>query len=483
MIRYRAIARILSQFLLALAAVMLIPFGYGYFISADGVWEIGITALITTTSGIILWLVSSPIQRDFTQREGLFLVVLIWVFIPLFGCLPLYFSPQFPSFTDSFFESVSGFTTTGATVLTDIESLPEPLQLWRCFSHWLGGMGIVLLGIAILPLVGHGGMHLYRAEFSGAKSEKLKPRFLETVVSLGKIYLGLSLSAFLLLRVLGMSYFDAICHTFSVVATGGFSSRNTSIASFSNPAIEYTIIFLMMLSAISFVQHYRFWVERRLRSFFVDIETRFFLCIIACASLVLTVLFVFYDGTVLEAAFRSALFQITSITTGTGFATENFALWHPFAQLVLLVLMFAGGCTGSTAGGMKISRVLLLTRVVSREFKRMVERRGIFTVRFGNTVIPETTIQSLLNLVYIALFINLTSCMLLTAMGVDVLTSIAAVVASMFNVGPGLGSVGPTQNYGHLPTLAKWVLSFCMIAGRLEFYTVLVIFTPSFWRK
>jgi len=482
-IRYRAIARILSQFLLALAAVMLIPFGYGYFISADGVWEIGITALITTTSGIILWLVSSPIQRDFTQREGLFLVVLIWVFIPLFGCLPLYFSPQFHSFTDSFFESVSGFTTTGATVLTDIESLPEPLQLWRCFSHWLGGMGIVLLGIAILPLVGHGGMHLYRAEFSGAKSEKLKPRFLETVVSLGKIYLGLSLSAFLLLRVLGMSYFDAICHTFSVVATGGFSSRNTSIASFSNPAIEYTIIFLMMLSAISFVQHYRFWVERHLRSFFVDIETRFFLFIIACASLVLTVLFVFYDGTVLEAAFRSALFQITSITTGTGFATENFALWHPFAQLVLLVLMFAGGCTGSTAGGMKISRVLLLTRVVSREFKRMVERRGIFTVRFGDTVIPETAIQSLLNLVYIALFINLTSCMLLTAMGVDVLTSIAAVVASMFNVGPGLGSVGPTQNYGHLPTLAKWVLSFCMIAGRLEFYTVLVIFTPSFWRK
>ena len=484
MIRYQAIARILSQFLLVLAAVMLVPFSYGYFTtSSDGVWEIGAAALITTAAGVIAWLVSSPVQHDFTQREGLLLVVLTWILIPLFGCLPLYFSAQVPSFTDSFFESVSGFTTTGATVLTDIEGLPESIQLWRCFSHWIGGMGIVLLGIAILPLVSHGGMHLYRAEFSGAKSEKLKPRFVETAISLGKVYIFLSLSAFLLLRMFGMNYFDAICHTFSVVATGGFSSRNTSIASFSSPAIEYTLILFMVLSAISFVQHYRFWVEGRPRSFLKDIETRFFLLIIVNVSLLFTVLFVVHDGTDLEPAFRGALFQVVSITTGTGFTTENFALWHPFAQLVLLALMFAGGCTGSTAGGLKISRVLLLARVVGREFKRMVERRGVFTVRLGDTVIPETTVQSLLNLVYIAFFINFISCMLLTAVGVDVFTSIAAVAASMFNVGPGLGSVGPAATYAHLPASAKWVLAFCMIAGRLEFYTVLVIFTSSFWRR
>ena len=483
MIRYRAIALILSQFLFVLAAMMLIPLGYGYFTSLDGVWEIGAAALVTTVSGIVFWLISSPIERDLTQREGLLLVVATWTVIPFFGCLPLYFSPQFPSFTDAFFEATSGFTTTGATVLTHIESLPKPLHLWRSFSHWLGGMGIVLLGIAILPLVGHGGMHLYRAEFSGAKSEKLKPRIVETAIALGKIYLCLSLAAFLMLRMLGMSYFDAICHTFSVVATGGFSTRDTSIASFSSPAIEYALIFFMLLSAMSFVQHYRFWVERRPGSAWKDIEIRFFLSLIGAGVLLLTILLMASDGRAFASAFRSALFQISSIATGTGFTTENFALWHPFAQLMLLALMFAGGCTGSTAGGLKISRVLLLTRVVGREFKRMVERRAVFAVRLGNTVIPETAIQSLLNLVYIAFFINFISCMLLTAMGVDVFTAIAAVAASMFNVGPGLGSVGPAESYAHLPTLAKWVLAFCMIAGRLEFYTVLVIFTPSFWRK
>ena len=483
MIRYRAIALILSQFLFALATMMLIPFGYGYFTSSDGVWEIGAAALVTTVSSIGCWLISSPIERDLTQREGLLLVVVTWTAIPFFGCLPLYFSPQFSSFTDSFFEATSGFTTTGATVLTHIESLPRPLHLWRSFSHWLGGMGIVLLGIAILPLVGHGGMHLYRAEFSGAKSEKLKPRIVETAITLGKIYISLSLAAFLMLRMLGMSYFDAICHTFSVVATGGFSTRDTSIASFSNPTIEYTLILFMLLSATSFVQHYRFWVERSPGSVWKDIETRFFLSLIGAGVLLLTVLLMASDGRAFAPAFRSTLFQVSSIATGTGFTTENFALWPPFAQLMLLAFMFAGGCTGSTAGGMKISRVLLLTRVVSREFKRMVERRAVFTVRLGNTVIPETAIQSLLNLVYIAFFINFIACMLLTAMGVDVFTSIAAVAASMFNVGPGLGSVGPAENYAHLPTLAKWVLAFCMIAGRLEFYTVLVIFTPSFWRK
>lgn len=483
MIRYRAIAFVLGPFLVTFSATMLIPFAYGYLTSSGGTWGIGVAFLVTVGIGVILWLLSSSSQSELTQREALLIVVVVWLIVPLLGCLPLYFSGHFPSFSDSLFESVSGFTTTGATVLTHIETVPEAIQLWRCLSHWLGGMGIVLLGIAILPVIGHGGMHLYRAEFSGAQSEKLKPRVIETVSALGKIYISITVASFLTLSVSGMSYFEAICHSFSVAATGGFSTRDTSIASFSNPTIEYILIFFMLISAMSFVQHYRFWVERSPKDFWKDIEIRFFLLTVGLSTVILTIFSADHLGDKFEPALRAALFQISSITTGTGFSTENFALWSPFAQLLILSLMFLGGCTGSTTGGMKVSRVLLLISVVSREFKRMVERRGVFAVRVGNVVIPETSIQSLLNLVYIAFFINFISAMLLTALGVDVFTSISAVAASMFNVGPGLGNVGPAENYGHLPTLAKWVLMFCMIAGRLEFYTVLVIFTPHFWRK
>ena len=354
------------------------------------------------------------------------------------------------------FEAVSGFTTTGATVLSDVEVLSSPLQFWRCFSHWLGGMGIVLLGVAILPLVGHGGMHFYRAEFSGAKSEKLKPRITETALSLWRIYFSLSVLLFVALRFAGMNGFDAICHTFSTLGTGGFSTRTASIAGFESKTIEYLIILFMLLAGISFVQHYRLWVERRPRGFFGDVETRFYVLTIAVATVIIGTILILDKGYALEAAFRSALFQVTAITTGTGFVTDNFEIWHPLPQLMLLALMFVGGCTGSTTGGLKVSRLLLLAKVVDREFKRMVERRGVFAVRLGGDVIPEATIQSLLNLVYLAFVVNFVSCLLLAAMGVDVLTSIAAVAASMFNIGPGLGGVGPLDNYGHLPAMAKW---------------------------
>ena len=483
MIRYRPIAYVLGQFLLALAGTMLVPLAYGYFTDAGGLWGIGASALITAAVGGGLRLLSPVPRHELSQREGLLLVAAVWLGATLFGCLPFYFSPYFPSLADSFFEATSGFTTTGATILEQIDDLPEPLQFWRCFSHWLGGMGIVLLGIAILPLVGHGGMKLYRAEFSGSKSEKLKPRIAETAATLGKIYLAFTLLDFVVLRLLGMSAFEAACNTFSVAGTGGFSTRADSIAGFRNPALEYVLVLFMLLGGISFVQHYRLWVERRPRNVFRDVEIRAFIGLIVVVTLVFTVVLVFDRGYTLEPAFRSALFQVTSIATTTGFVTDNYDLWHPFLQLTLLAIMFVGGCTGSTSGGMKVSRILLLARVVDREFKRMVERRGVFAVRLGNEVMPESVIQSLLNLVYLAFVVNFVSCMLLAATGVGVFTSIAAVAATMFNIGPSLGAVGPVEHYAHLPDMAKWVLSFCMIAGRLEFYTVLVIFTPAFWRK
>jgi trk system potassium uptake protein TrkH len=475
---------VLGQFLLALSGTMLVPAAYGWGVGSDGITELVVGAGGTLLAGAALILALGRPRRELSRREGLLLAVAVWISVGLFGSIPFFLSPHFASFTDAFFEATSGFTTTGATVLPDVEVLPPALQFWRCFSHWLGGMGIVLLGIAILPLVGHGGMQLYRAEFSGASSERLRPRIRETALSLWKIYLALTALLFLALRFVGgMSAFDALCHAFSTLGTGGFSTRTASIAAFQSPAVEYILIVFMLLAGMSFIQHYRLWIERDASSFFGDVELRGYLMIAAASTIVIAIVLAAQGDDAPVDAVRSALFQVSSIITTTGFATSDFELWHPLPQLILLALMFVGGCTGSTAGGLKASRILLLFRVVDREFRRMVEPRGVFAVRLGGQVLDESTVQSLLNLIYLAFMVNFVSCLALAAMGIDVLTSISAVAASMFNVGPGLGSVGPADHYGHLPALAKWVLAGCMIAGRLEFYTVLVILTPTFWRR
>lgn len=440
------------------------------------------TAAAAILGGILMrW--SGPRAQNVGAREALLLVVCVWVSISLLGAIPFYLSPHFPSFTDAFFESASGFTTTGATILARVEVLPHSIQLWRHFTHWLGGMGVVLLGIAVLPLIGHGGMQLYRAEFSGARSEKLTPRIRETALALWKIYAGLTLAEIVALRFAGMTTFDAVCHAFSTLGTGGFSTYTSSIAGFNSPLIEYIVVIFMLLAGVSFVQHYRMWIERRPTSVISDFEVKAYFGLAALSTLAVGVTLLLTETAGFERAFRDALFQVTSIMTTTGFITADFEMWHPLPQLILLMLMFVGGSTGSTAGGLKTSRIVLLKHVVGREFRRMVERRGVFAVRLGGRVIQEETIRALLNLVYVALIVNFAACMVLAAFGIEVLTAITAVAACMFNIGPGLGGVGPADNYGHLPLAVKWVLTACMIAGRLEFYTLLVIFTPAFWKK
>ncbi len=482
MIHLATLLYIIGQFLLGLTATMLAPLIYGLYIG-DNVRPFLLAIGITGIIGLALVRFAGRPNRDLTQREGVLLVAIVWITSSLFGCLPFYLSPYFPDFAGAFFEAASGFTTTGATVLPVVEVLTNSLQFWRCFTHWLGGMGIVLLAIAILPLVGVGGMPLYRAEFSGARSEKLKPRIAETAIALWKIYLALTLAQYLALRWAGMSPFDAACHTFSTLGTGGFSTKTASIAAYNSLTVETIIIIFMLLAGINFTLHYRFWVERKVRDFLVDAELRFYLLIVGLATAGIMLSLVFYNSSRPGQALRDSLFQVSSIITTTGFVSRDYEKWSPFAQLILMSLMFIGGCTGSTAGGLKSSRILLLLKVVGREFKRMVERKGVFAIRIGGRPFPEPAIQSLLNLVYLAFLTNFVSCLLLTAAGVDVLTSISAVVACMFNVGPGLGHVGPAEHYGHLPAFAKWVLSGCMLAGRLEFYTLLVMFAPPFWRR
>lgn len=482
MIRASSLAYILGQFLIVLSGCMLVPLAFSLWFQTD-LRPLGYSSAITLAAGGVCMMSASRPTSELSQREGLLFVVLVWLAVSSFGALPFYFSVHFSSFTDAFFESASGFTTTGATVLPQVEVLTHDLQFWRCFSHWLGGMGIVLLGIAILPLLVTGGMRLYRAEFSGARSEKLKPRITETAFALWKIYFALTLAEFVALRLAGMNTFEAVCHTFSTLGTGGFSTRTASIAAFNSPTIEIIVIVFMLLSGISFTQHYRLWVERRPRVVFSDLELRLYLLVAAGASLITFLSLNSQNQLPSIAALRTSIFQVVSIMTTTGFVTDDFERWLPLPQLIILALMFFGGCTGSTSGGLKSARIMLLSRVVNREFKRMVERRGVFAIRLGNQVIPENTIQSLLNLVYLALLVNFLACLLLAADGVDVLTSITAVASTMFNVGPSLGTVGPAEHYGHLPAFTKWVLSGCMLAGRLEFYTILVILTPAFWRK
>jgi trk system potassium uptake protein TrkH len=483
LIRLRLVPYVVGQLLAVLAASMLVPLGVALVTGDAGLYPIAGGLFVTAAAAGLLVLSSRRFSGELSLREGLLVVVAVWVGVSVFGSLPFWFSPHFPSFVDALFESVSGFTTTGSTVLPKVEVLPPSLHFWRCFTHWIGGMGIVVLGVAILPLLGIGGMHLYGAEFSGAKSEKLTPRIAETAAALWKIYFALTVLLVIALRLAGMNWFESVLHSFSTLGTGGFSTRTASVAGFESPLIEYIIIFFMVLAGVNFTAQYRLWIERRPRRFFGDLEVQAYLALMFAATIVITVTLIAYNSYSAVDGFRAALFQVTSVMTTTGFATADFEQWAPLSQLLLLALMFTGGCTGSTAGGLKVSRIVLLMHIVNREFKRMVHRRGVFAVRLRDRVIPEPTVQSLLNLVYLAFMVNFVSCLLLAAAGVDVLTSITAVAACMFNVGPGLGTVGPAEHYGHLPALAKWVLAGTMIAGRLEFYTALVILTPAFWRR
>jgi trk system potassium uptake protein TrkH len=468
----------------ALGGVMLVPLAYAISQDQRDADAFLLGASITLAAAAIMLLAGYRRPRhELRLREAILLVVLAWVGTCVFGGLPFWFTADYTSFTDAVFESTSGFTTTGATMIADVGGLSKPVHLWRCFSQWLGGMGIILLGLAVLPLLGQGGNVLYRAEFSGSSSGRLRPRILETARSLWRIYMLLTVLEMLCLLAAGMDVFEALCHAFSTLSTGGFSTRTTSIAGFGSPLIEYIIIVFMLLGGISFAQHYRLLVERQPRAVLNDYEVRGYITIAASATLAICASLYAAGDTELEPSLRTSMFQTISILTTTGFATADYALWSPLAQLILVVLMFIGGCTGSTSGGLKVARVMLLLQLISREFRRVTEPLGVFRIRAGDVVVPDHAICGLLNLVFLALLVMLTASLVLAATGIDLVTAVSAVVACQFNVGPGLGSVGPSGNYGELPMIAKWTLTVCMIAGRLEFYSFLVVMTTIFWRR
>jgi trk system potassium uptake protein TrkH len=483
LICWSIILRLLGIFVIGVSVTQFVPLILALLDGDASRWSLIGSIGLGFAVGGAAWMLIRPPEHELTRREGMLFVALAWLVSVTFGALPFAFSPWFAGFTDACFESMSGFTTTGATVIGNVEGLPRSLLLWRAMTHWLGGMGIIVLAIAVLPLLGTGGMELYRAEFSGARSEKLKPRVAETALALWRIYVALTLGEYVLLRWAGMGPFDAVCHAFATLATGGFSTRNASIEAYQSPQIEYIVVVFMVLAGINFTLHYRFMVERRFRAVLWDPEILAYLGVLAVATVALTVPLVWVSRLPLEQSFRLALFQAASLQTTTGFSSADFEQWTPAATFMLLLLMMIGGCTGSTAGGMKVARIVMLVKVVGREFRRMAEKRAVFAIRFGGRAVSENTISNVLNLVYLAFLLCFVACLVLTATGLDLVTSFSAVLACMFNIGPGLGLVGPTENYGHLDSLVKWTLIICMLAGRLEFYTLLVLVTPAFWRK
>lgn len=432
----------------------------------------------------LLFVVGSKAKvGDLGLREAFAVVSLSWILASAIAGIPYLLNGTVPTYTEAFFEAMSGFTTTGATVLTDIQSNPRGILFWRALTQWLGGMGIIVLSLAVLPFLKVGGMQLYKAEVPGPMPEKITPRVHQTALLLWGVYLLLSLLQTSALLLGGMSLFESLTHTFGTMATGGFSPLNRSIGQYGNAYFEWVIILFMFLAGTNFVLHFLL-LRGDLGAWWRNEEFRFYVKLLAVAVL-LAAAFLFSSGTYekLSDSIRYGAFQVVSIVTTTGFVTADFGLWPNFLQYLLLLLMFVGGCAGSTVGGIKSMRIMVLVKHVKAELQRLLHPRAIFTVRIGGKVLEREVISSVTAffVMYIGLFAL--AAMAMAALGLDVLTAIASAAAAIGNIGPALGSVGPSSNYAHVPAAGKWILSFCMLLGRLEIYTVMMLFLPGTWRR
>lgn len=476
---FRILGLLLMIFSIALIPPILVSLIYqdsalGAFISALG---------ITFATGAVIWFPVRYRKQDLRTRDGFVVTVLFWLVLALSGSLPLMLaeSPGL-SFTDAFFESLSGWTTTGATVITGLDNLPESILFYRQFLQWLGGMGIIVLAVAILPMLGIGGMQLYRAETPGPmKDSKLTPRITETAKTLWYIYLALTIACALGYWIAGMGLFDAICHAFSTVAIGGFSTHDASIGYFDNGLIETVAIFFMIISAFNFALHFYTWRFKSISHYFADSEVKTLLSILFIAGIVTFVTLVMSHSYEPNEALRFGLFELVSIATTTGFATADFSIWPVFLPFLLFFLAFMGGCAGSTGGGLKVIRVLLIYKQGSREMKRLIHPNAILPIRIGGRAIDDRVVEAVWGFFSVYLFLYMVMTILLLATGLDFVTSFSAVGACINNLGPGLGEVA--AHYGEISDFAKWVLSFAMLLGRLEIFTLLVLFTPMFWRQ
>jgi len=462
--------------------LLAVPFSYYY---QDGILDsLLISSLITLTSGGILYFsMRKSRSKNLGKREGYIIVSFSWLIISLFGTLPYLISGTIPTFTNAFFETMSGFTTTGSTIFNDIESMPKGLLFWRSTTHWIGGMGIIVLSLAILPILGGSGMsQLFGAEAPGPTTDKIHPRMAGTAKRLWIIYVLLTLTeTILLVFVGGMKFFDAICHSFATMATGGFSTKNDSIAGFS-PSVHWIIIVFMFLAGVNFTLHY-FGLHWKWKKIFKNQEFKFYVGMLFVAGGIISLGLFLNNGQDFVDATRDALFQVVSISTTTGFVSSDYLLWPTYLWVLIFILMFTGGSAGSTGGGIKQIRILILIKTIAVEFKYLIHPKAVIPVKYNGKNVSDDITHKILGFFLLYMMIFVFSTFVMSLFGLDFKTSIGTVIASLGNIGPGIGGVGPVENYASIPTLGKWFLSFLMLIGRLELFTVLILFYPPFWRK
>ena len=439
--------------------------------------------LITIIFTYILGFACTKIKasKHFYIREGFFTVGLIWIVIGLVGAVPFWISGEFNSFIDCLFESYSGFTTTGATVLTDIEALSNSITLWRAFTHWLGGMGVLVLATAILPMLGIRSQYLTQAESPGPVFSKLVPKQSQTSKLLYSIYVVLTVIMAICLRFAGMNWFDSLLHAFSTAGTGGFSNRNLSIGYYNSMSIDFIVAIFMIIFSINFAIHFLI-ITRRFKEAWKSDELKFFFGIVIVSTALIAHNILYIYKTPLQA-FRQAFFQVASIISTSGFSTTDWVLWPYFSQIVLFVVMFIGACAGSTGGGIKCSRILILWRAIKREINQIVHPRSIKVVKLDGKVVEEKTIRSVLLFICSYLLVTLMSALIISLDNVTLGVALSSAVTSISNVGPGLESVGPACNFSAFSVRSKLIMSFCMILGRLEIFPILVLLSPSAWKK
>lgn len=485
MVQYKVIQRILGILMMLFSLTMLPPIVVGQLMGDPDILPFWHGFLLILWIGFLLWLPVRKSKEDLRIREGFLIVVLFWVVLGLSGAVPFILSKHVDvSVTDAVFESLSGLTTTGATVLTGLDALPRSLAFYRQELQWLGGMGLIVLAVAILPMLGVGGMQLYRAEMPGPlkDSNKLAPRITETAKLLWYIYLALTIICALAFRLAGMHWFDAVGHSFSTIAIGGFSTHDSSIGFYDNPLIEIVAVVFMLIAGVNFSLHFIAWRTQGLHAYLQDSEFRTYIVILTLLSLIsVSYLLVKQIHTDSVDAIRHGVFQVVSLATTTGFTTTDYSIWPGFLPVLLLFASFIGGCAGSTAGGIKVVRFLLLFRQGLREVNRLIHPSARMTIKINRLPLPENVVEAIWGFfaLYVAVFVIFM--LFLLAMGYDQVTAFSAVAATLNNLGPGLGEVA--ASFATMDDISKWALCLAMLMGRLELFTMLVIFMPAFWRR
>jgi len=452
--------------------------------------------IITIFLGLLLYFFNKPTSTNIQKKEGYLIVTLGWLTLSFTGMLPYLFTGVIPNITDAFFETLSGYSTTGSSILTDIESMPKGILFWRSATHWIGGMGIIVLTIAILPLLGIGGMQLFMAEAPGPSADKLHPRITDTAKRLWLIYVTLTFAEFFLLKVAGMTWFDAINHAMATVSTGGFSTKNASLSHWNGmPMVQYIVIFFMFVAGTNFVLTY-FALKGKVTKVIESEEFRYYFFGVLSIAIIIAIIIIFFQDETLqttiahpavlgktESAIRHALFQVISVITTTGFITADFTMWSFFATGIFFALFFLGGSAGSTSGGIKVMRHIVMLKNSFLEFKKTLHPNAIIPVRYNGKSVSQTIVFNILSFFVIYMLIFIISSVILNLLGLDFMSALGAAASSLGNIGPAIGSVSPVDNFSHLSVGAKWFCSFLMLIGRLELFTVLILFTPFFWRK